>query len=293
MKKGYLYVVITAFIFSTMEIGGKIISNEINPFQLTFLRFLIGGLFLLPFAIKEFKKRNLKLEKYDFFYFMLTGALCVIVSMGFFQLAIVYTKASVVAIVFSTNPMFTIPFAYFILKENLTKSTIISLVLSFIGIICILNPFNITLDIKGIIFAILAALTFSLYSVIGKMKIEKYGGIIMNCFTFLVGDIILFIGILLFKIPVISGVSSSNIIHIIYLGIVVTGLGYLFYFFAMEETSASTASIVFFIKPALAPILSLIILAENIPFNTLLGIVFILLGSFVTLKGKKNKEAHE
>jgi len=61
----------------------------------------------------------------------------------------------------------------------------------------------------------------------------------------------------------------------------VTGLGYSFYILAMEETSASTTSIVFFIKPALAPILALIILKEAIALNTIIGISLIVIGCVI------------
>lgn len=302
--KGYTYIILSAIIFSTMEIAGKVVSKEINPFELNFLRFLIGALILLPLAIKNLRKRKIFLNKNDVGYFCVTGLLCVVVSMSFFQLAIVYTKASTVAIVFSTNPVFTIPFAYIILREQLNRNTIFSLVISLLGLICILNPFTIHSDIKGIVLAILAAVTFSLYSVIGKMRSDKYGSIVMNCFTFLVGDfIMLFIMLmshiqyivklngevglsLLSNMPLIYGVNRGNILTVMYLGIVVTGLGYLFYFYAMEETSATTASIVFFIKPALAPILALVILHESISSNTILGILFILAGSYITFIGR-------
>lgn len=307
MRKGYVYISLSAVMFSTMEIAGKIVAMEINPFQLNFLRFFIGALILLPLAIKDIKKRQISFSKGDIGYFLLTGLLCVVVSMSFFQLAIVHTKASTVAIVFSANPVFTIPFAYFLLREHLSKTTILSLLISLIGVVCILNPFNVQGDIKGILLAILAAVTFSLYSVVGKMRSERYGSIVMNCFTFFAGEFIMLAVILLSNvaavvdvnkklglsilsnIPIISGVNMENILVIIYLGVVVTGLGYLFYFLAMDETSATTASVVFFIKPALAPVLSLIILQENIPFNTMLGILFILIGSYITFVGKKNK----
>lgn len=307
MSKGYIYIILSAIIFSTMEIAGKVVSKEINPFELNFLRFLIGALILLPLAIKDLRKRKIYLNKNDVGYFLISGFLCVFVSMSFFQLAIVYTKASTVAIVFSTNPVFTIPFAYFILKEQLNRNTIFSLLISLLGLICILNPFNIHSDIKGIVLAILAAITFSFYSVIGKMRSDRYGSIVMNCFTFLAGDFIMLfiilishiqyiaklnekVGVsLLSNIPMIYGINQYNIFTLMYMGIVVTGLGYLFYFYAMEETSATTASIVFFIKPALAPILSLMVLHESISINTILGILFILIGSYITFIGRSSR----
>jgi drug/metabolite transporter (DMT)-like permease len=290
MKKGYIYILLTALIFSTMEIASKMIAEQVDPYQLTFIRFFIGGIILLPFAIKELKNRDITLTKQDFLYFCIMGLLCVVISMSFFQLAVLYTKASTVAIVFSTNPIFTMPFAYFILKEKTNKKTILALIISLFGILFILNPFQLNLgkDFKGIIFAILAAVVFSLYSVLGKKRIEKFGGLTCNCFTFLVGVVMMFVFLLIFDKPIIAGINFSNICSVLYISIVVTGLGYLFYFLAMEETTATTASIAFFIKPALAPALSFLILGEKIPFNTLCGMVCIILGSYMAILSKKS-----
>ena len=56
MKKSYIFVIITAILFGTMEVSCKIGGANLDPFQLTFLRFLIGGLILLPFAIVQMRK---------------------------------------------------------------------------------------------------------------------------------------------------------------------------------------------------------------------------------------------
>ena len=236
--------------------------------------------------------------------FLLTGLLCVVVSMSFFQLAIMYAKASTVAIIFSANPVFTIPIAGFLLKEKATTAMRASLCVSLAGIICILNPFSVSIDFTGILLVVLSAVTFSLYSVIGKMRSEKYGSVANTCFTFLAGDLILFLLMLVSNLPVferlnlgkglqilvgipfVAGINQGNILIVIYLGIVVSGFGYLAYFMAMEKSSAGKASIAFFIKPALAPILALIILGEVIPLNTLAGIALIIAASYGTLTGK-------
>jgi drug/metabolite transporter (DMT)-like permease len=70
----------------------------------------------------------------------------------------------------------------------------------------------------------------------------------------------------------------------------ITGLGYLFYFLAMEISDAATASIVFFVKPALAPVLAVIALRETIGVNGLLGILFIFVGSYINLREQKAKK---
>ena len=302
MKKGYWFIILSAFLFSTMEIALKMISNQFNPIQISFLRFFVGSILLFPLALKNLKSRRISLSKDDFAFFLLTGFICVVVSMTFYQLAILYCKASLVAIFFSCNPVFVVIFAFFLIGEKLYKHTIISMGLSISGMICILNPFNMKLSLKGAIFIIISSITFALYSVISSRKCEKFGGIVLNCFSFLMGSLEMLILILITKlnfvsnffsanglkefsnIPIFHGITLSNIPILAYIRIFVTGLGYTFYLLAMEETSASTASIVFFIKPALAPILALIILKETIALNTIIGIVFIIIGSIINFR---------
>ena len=119
MKKGYLYIAITTILFSSMEIALKSISTIFNPIQLTFERFFVGGLVLLPFAIKSIKSRNISINKEDIKQFFLLGFICVVVSMIFYELAVIYTKASVVGVIFSCNPIFVMIFAYLFLKEEI------------------------------------------------------------------------------------------------------------------------------------------------------------------------------
>ncbi|CCJ34123.1 DMT family transporter [Caloramator australicus] len=279
MKKAILSVLFSAFVFSTLEVAGKLISGELNAFQVTFIRFFIGALVLFPFVIKDLKKREINLKRDDFLFLLLEGVLCIPVSMALLQLSVYFTKASTAAVVMSTNPIFMVIFSYFILGERINKRTIGAIIISFIGVLFIFNPLKLSYDIKGMLIALLAAVTFSLYSVLSKKRISKYGGYIFNFFSFLLGDIVLFILLLLFKVPILQSISSKNIPVLLYMGIFITGLGYIFYLYAIEKTTAAISSFVFFIKPALAPILSVLMLGEKISFNVVLGIMFIILGT--------------
>jgi drug/metabolite transporter (DMT)-like permease len=305
LQIAYGSIFLTAIIFSTMEIAGKIVANEINPMQITCYRFLIGGLVLLPWAVKELGKRKLELTKDDMVYFIQVGLLGIVVSMTLYQLAVVFAMASTVAIIVSANPIFVIPFAHFLLKEKLTKRTLVSLVISVMGILCILNPFNLNPDAKGIVLAILSTISFALYSVMGKKRSARYGSIVLTCFSFLAGSLIMLVYMLishlpilpvsdneifrlLWAIPLVDGIDSGNIVTLIYMGVVVSGLGFLLYFLAMEKTSAATGSVVFFIKPALAPILAFIILGEAIPANTIVGIILITISTYIAFVGNNS-----
>ena len=301
MKQGYLYILGATIIFSTMEIALKMVSGVFNPVQLTFTRFFIGGLFLIPFAIHSLRKKHVSVAISDLTNFAFLGFLGIVVSMVLYQLAVQNTKASVVAVLFSCNPVFVTIFAFFLLKEAIHKNNILALILEVIGSVIIINPFNVKLSVTGVILTIASTLIFALYGVFGKRRCASYGGIVVTCFSFLFGALEMLIlialshispaaswlssaGLAMFSnIPLFTGYSLQVLPIVMYICIINSGIGYACYFMVMEKTSAQTASLVFFFKPILAPILALVLLHEMIPFNTLLGILFILLGSLSSI----------
>ena len=68
-----IYVILGAFTFSTMEVALKLSGASFDPLQLTALRFLIGGLCLLPMAVSGLKKRDVHLTGKDYGYLSFLG----------------------------------------------------------------------------------------------------------------------------------------------------------------------------------------------------------------------------
>ena len=63
-----------------------------------------------------------------------------------------------------------------------------------------------------------------------------------------------------------------------------TGLGYFSYFMAIKLSDASTGSLSFFLKPAIAPVMAVIFLKETILWNTYVGIILILFASYMNIR---------
>ncbi|HCB99918.1 MAG TPA: EamA family transporter [Ruminococcaceae bacterium] len=300
MKKGFVFILVTAILFSTSEIILKIDTGAFNAIQFVFLRFGIGSIVLLPFAIKSLKKQSYHLSLRDFLFLAFTGFICVVVSMIFYQMAIVYLQAAVVAVLFCCNPVFVVIFAFLLLHNKIYRHTIISLIISIAGIIVIMNPFHMTGNPIGFVFLILSTITFAFYSVIGRKRSSKFGGLALTCFSFLFGSIELLILILITNIPVVArffsltnlklfssipiiqGINLHSLPALLFAGILVTGIGYTTYFLSIEATSNITASIAFFIKPALAPILAFIFINESLTLTMIVGISLIIIGALAS-----------
>ena len=170
MKRGYLYILITTLLFSSMEVALKCIAGQLNPIQLNFSRFLVGGLVLVPLAVRELKKRRLSLDGRALGTFALLGLMGIAVSMSLYQLAVARVQASVVGVLFSSNPVFVTLFAFLLLREKISKNQILGLALDVIGIVLIIQPWHLKLDALGVTYILLGTLLFALYGVCGKRQ---------------------------------------------------------------------------------------------------------------------------
>lgn len=308
MPGGYLFIALATLLFSTMEIALKTISADFHPVQLNFIRFTVGGLVLLPLAL-----RILRDKRQDGEYpgdgitasllgsFMLLGLVGSVVSMTFYQLAVIHANASVVAVLFSCNPVFVLLFATVILHSPILPRHVLALTLECAGILFIINPLHTEISLTGIICSLLSTIFFALYAVLGTKQCMRYTGMVVTCGSFLAAGLQLLLIICLSRLPLVeetlsnvglelfadiplfSGVTAENLPILLYVCLGVTGLGFASYFMAMQLTSPMQASLVFFLKPALAPVLALFILDENIPFHMALGIVLILAGSLAAM----------
>lgn len=254
MKKAYLYIAISTLMFSSMEIALKMAGGAFNPIQLNLIRFFIGAVVLLPFALNALKQTGRKLVGADIRLFALTGLICVIVSMSLYQLAITVDQASTVAVLFSCNPVFALIFSYLILHERMGRANLISVIISVIGLLIIVNPAHLTNGL-GLVLAISSAVTFGLYSIVSRYGSVKRGlnGLTMTCFTFFAGAFELLVLAWVTKIPAVAhglaavGLRQFAAIPILvnvnlnyfwllfFIGVCVTGGGFAFYFLAMEK----------------------------------------------------------
>ncbi|MBQ9816802.1 MAG: DMT family transporter [Proteobacteria bacterium] len=287
----YIWVLLTALAFGTMEIALKIGGSAYTALQLTFLRFLIGGLFLLPFAIHDLKKRNYRLTGHDIGFIAMLGLINIVVSMTLFQESVMHTNANLAAVLISFNPMFTMVFAHFVASERFTKKKALVLAICMTGLVLVANPLNLASGNEpiGIAMGLGASAAFGLYTALSKRCVGRIGGMALNSMSFLIGAFFELIVLLAMGEPVFSGINADTIGVLLYVGFIVTGFGYFCFMRAIEKGGASTASYAFFVKPIIAMILAAIILSEPITWNIVLGILLILAGCIFNVYHKKPK----
>ena len=300
-RSGYIFIVLCAVIFSTMEVMLKTVHGVFAPMQITCLRFLVGGVLLIPFAMRSIRKKNAVLTRKDLGFFACAGFLCVVIAMSLYQMSVTYTRASIVAVIFSCNPIFVTMLAHFLLHEEIHKNHVIALILELTAALIIIDPIHASLDPTGALLAILSAAMFSFYSVFGKKRTPRFGGIAVTCLSFLFGAtelvaLLIFgrtaagaslygaMGLKIFiDVPLSENIPLSALPALLYICCINSAAGFVCHMMAMEKTSAQEASLIFFLKPIFAPIFAFLFLKEEIPLNMIVGIVCFLAGSLCAI----------
>lgn len=288
MKKGLIYAIITALVFTTLEPVSKLIAEQVSPYAITFWRCMIGALVLMPFAIARIKKQKIRIDIKDIGMLCFLGTLLICISLVILQVAVKKSdNPALIAIIFSSNSVFTILLALVLLKEKMTKRKLFAVVLCVIGVL-VCADFSSGTNLTSVIYALVSALSLSLYTVLSKKYMKKIGGVIHTALSFFLGSIVLLFGILITGIKVVPVLTTERISLLLYLGIVVTGIGYWAYNMAIEKGGAMTASLAFFIKPILTPVVTFLINGIVPRWNVFVAIVLIVCGSY--LATYKNKE---
>ncbi|WP_337464306.1 DMT family transporter, partial [Desulfovibrio sp.] len=111
MNRGYIFIFLATVFFSSMEVALKTVAHDFNPMQLNCTRFLVGGLLLIPFALRGLRQHGARVTAAAWKGFAWLGFVGLVVSMMFYQMSILYAPASVVSVLFSCNPVLVLAFA--------------------------------------------------------------------------------------------------------------------------------------------------------------------------------------
>lgn len=143
MKKVVVYVCLTAFFFGTMEVALKIAGGNLDPVQMTFLRFLIGGLVLAPLGAADLKKRGAKLSGGDLRWLFLVGLMGVSISMLAFQYAVGYCNAATASSIICLNPLFTMLIAHLFTTEKMDRAKWMACGIGIVAAVFMIRPWDV------------------------------------------------------------------------------------------------------------------------------------------------------
>lgn len=232
-----------------------------------------------------------KIRLGDLWCFLGTGILSLLCFSVCYFNAMTLMSLSAAAILLYTAPSFVVIMSLVIFKERLTRNKIIALAMAFGGccLVCGIGSGDSYLTTAGILYGLGSGLGYALYSIFGKLAMDKgYSGSTVTFYSTLFACIgaVLIWGV---KGSVDVMVSSvPNFLLCLAAGIVTCYLPYMLYTFGLSRLEAGRASIMASVEPVVATFVGMIFFNESMTALNAVGVVLVL-GAVVMLNIKTKK----
>lgn len=267
-------------IFGTIGLFVKNI--ELSSSEIALTRGFIGGVTLILATIFLKKKISFEAIKNNLYLLIFSG-LAVGLNWIFLFQGYKYTSISNATLSYYFAPVFVTILAPFILKEKLTLSKFLCVLMALVGMFCIVGVDGINggSDLIGIVYGLLAAGFYASVILMNKF-LKEIDSIEITVIQLISATITLLPYVLYVEGLGILSVSSVSIPYILILGIVHTGIAYLLYFSSLQGLKGQTIAVLSYIDPVFAIIISAVILKEQLGFLQIIGGVLILGSSFLS-----------
>ncbi|MFN4227657.1 MAG: DMT family transporter [Candidatus Ratteibacteria bacterium] len=135
------------------------------------------------------------------------------------------------------------------------------------------------------IYALLAAVSWAIYTIIGQEPTKKYGAIETTFIASFIGTIFLFLTVKLMNLNLL-GKNLYGFLSGIYLGIFPTGIGFTLWFLALNYLKPFYLAPFQYLTPIITYTLSIFILKENVSSIVFVGMFLIFFSLFLIQKKK-------
>lgn len=277
-----ILLILVSFVWAGSFIVVETATQEIDPIDLGFLRFLIATPLMILLVV--LRKKPLRIPRKELPWLIILGLTGVTLLYLFQFLGIYYTNAPTAAVLINTNVIFIAILSSLFLREVVTKKRIVGIMLSFLGVFIImfsdLSTEHLTFDnlfLIGGILMLLSAFCWALYSFVGKRLLKTYDEFVITTYAFVFGTV--------FYLPFVAGnlgsvvqqTSLNGWLAVLYLALTCSLFGYLGWYYALKHIDASKAAVFLNFIP-LFTILMSFFLGTSFTWFFLLGAGFIIYG---------------
>jgi drug/metabolite transporter (DMT)-like permease len=287
----YLLLCITAVCWAGNAIVGRLAAGHIAPVTLSFLRWSIAFLIILPFAWKHLARDwgAIRGRLGTMIVLSITG----VAAFNTLQYwALEHTQALNTLLLQSAAPLIVALWSLILLGVRLTLAQAFGVLLSLAGVLVILLHGDLTtlknIDFnKGDLIFTVALVIFALYSVL-SLKRPAIHGLSMVGFTFGCGSLCLIPLWIweMFSRPPMQ-LDTANLLTLFYVAVFPSTLAYLCFNRGVQLIGANRAAPFFHVVPVFGTVMSIVFLGEHPQVFQFLGFALVLTGVFVASRKPK------
>jgi len=281
----YVLLVLTFLCWAGNTVFARGVAGEVPPMHLSFWRWLVALIVLLPFGWKAMWAQRAIYREY-------AGRLLFVSLMGitafnsFIYHAVQFTTAIHATLIIATIPAASVVLSYLVYRDTISVRTGLGMLAASLGVVVIIGHGDIGVLLglafnMGDVLSIGAVIVWAAYS-IGLKGMPKT----LNPVGFLLATMIIGMVFItpLYLREVFAGetmvVSWGNVVGIVYLGVFASVLGFVFFTKGLAMVGPNVANQFNYLSPIFSGTLAILLLGEQPEWFHGVGLALILLGVY-------------
>ena len=279
-----ILLIASSFFWSGNFFSGKVaFFSNLTPFKLSFFRWLLALIILLPFTYSQILK-DIDYYKNNLFLMVIISILGVTIFNSFTYISLQTTMVINSTLMASVAPVMIIGFSWLIFRTKTTKLQFAGIVLSLLGAFSIIlkgnlnNLFNLYFT-SGDLWMLTAVISWCLYSVLLR-KIDRNTSQLANLQIMMIIGIVFIFPFYIFESINSSFFPSSGLDFVIigYVAIFASIVAFFSWNKGVSIIGPNRASLFLHLIPVFSSIWAISFLNEKFSFFHIIGVFFILSG---------------
>lgn len=264
-------------------VATKAVLREISPIALIFTRFAMGAALL--WLILLVRGVDTRLPRAEWGSLALMGFVGIFIHQLLQAHGLRLTSAVNTGWLIGVTPIWSAILAALVLKERMGTPKVLGLALGFLGALLVISKGRLSSETLalpstgGDLLILASTLNWAVYTVLGHPTIRRLGPMRATAGAMLLGWLMLaplyLAGAHWQEYPALS---TLGWISLVFLGIGCSGLGYLFWYGALERVEASQVASFLYVEPLVTFAAAVILLREPVRLLTVVGGLAVLAG---------------
>ena len=288
----YAALTVSMLFFASNHILGRLIPGEVPPVGLSFWRWVLASLILLPFTWRGLIQHAQLLGAHWRLFLQLSVSL-VLLGNTTVYIALNYTTAINASIVAMAQPAATILLTWIIFRETVTRYQTIGAIIAGIGVVIVifkgdlqaLRDINFNIGDAWMVLSILGFTTYAIY----LQKVPKVLPplVLLNILQIL--GIALLLPFYLWETTYVlpMQINPTTVISVLWAGIVVAIGALLLWNIGNQAVGANKASGFVYLRLLMITVLAMIILGEELSLYHAPSFALIIAGVYLVSKAKR------
>jgi drug/metabolite transporter (DMT)-like permease len=284
--------------WGTSFVATKLALRELSPITLVFIRFSQGSLLMIVILLL---RREMAVPPRDTWgWLLLMGFVGIFVHQLLQVHGLKLTTATTTGWLIGLIPLWTALLSRLVLKESMSPQKLLGLGVGFVGAVLLITRGDFSTRLlslpttRGDVLVLLSTVNWAVYSVLGHGTLRRLGAVRATAGAMVLGWLMLtplFVAEAGWRgLAHLSPVAWASVL---FLGVGCSGLGYLFWYGALEQLEASRVAAFLYLEPLVTLAAAALILGERAGPLTLIGGLIVLIGVLLVEKAPRRKMAVE